>query len=166
MSSSIIWKLHVEVTGDVLRICQCYLACKCDIMGPYMMSDTLCSCSYEWSKRYYKEKQASWIPKNWRDRMFYREGPNTFITSKAQSESPKCQHTHLLLSGSEGILIVNLHREAKNEFNGSTAWRTPQACIINTWQKRSSNLEVKYHSSSFKRDQKYKAGSGCISKSS
>lgn len=58
------------------------------------------------------------------------------------------QYTHLLLSGSEGILIVNLHREAKNEFNGSTARRTPQAWVITTWHNLSSNLEVKYQSSS------------------
>lgn len=39
---------------------------------------------------------------------------------------------YLLLSTSFGMLIVNLQRDARKEFKGSTAWRTPQACAAKT----------------------------------
>ena len=54
---------------------------------------------------------------------------------------------YLFFSTSLGKLIVNLQREARNEFNGSTAWRTPHACDphdISTVHKIYSSLKVSH----------------------
>lgn len=55
---------------------------------------------------------------------------------------------YLFFSTSLGKLIVNLQREARNEFNGSTAWRTPHACDshdISRLHKIYSSLNRKFY---------------------
>lgn len=68
---------------------------------------------------------------------------------------------YLLFSASLGKLIVNLQRDARNEFNGSTARRTPHAYKVSLRKSaiplRIAKLQIESHKTIYIRSQKKKS---------
>lgn len=77
---------------------------------------------------------------------------------KFQYIQPVSLIIYLLFSASLGKLIVNLQRDARNEFNGSTARRTPHACKVSLRKSaiplRIAKLQIDSHKTIYIRWQK------------